>query len=234
MPTVKLGSRLQIGAAILAAAKAVDTHLVKARLAAFTSAHRSYAEAQHKVDAAEAQLHVAQAKLGECDVAQDETLETLARSLIFDGQSRTSPFAAFGALTPSKTMSLPIADKAKAVHQLVAAVQRSKGVIKTTLQATQAAEKAATALDQALVPVEKLQAVVRDTRHTRDAVAQGWESTLAALKRGARAAADDGAQQLYATLIGRTNHRNNKNGKPAAAAVTPVATPPAVAAAMSA
>ncbi|MFI5366608.1 MAG: hypothetical protein ACHQ4J_13400 [Candidatus Binatia bacterium] len=227
MPTAKLNGRLQIGAAIFAAAKAVDTRLVKARLAAFEGAHRSYAEAQHKVDAAEAQLHAAQAKLGQCDVSQNEALEMLARSLIFDGQPRTNPFAAFGPLIPSKAMSLPIADKAKAVHQLVAAVQRSKGASKTTLQAAQAAEKAANALEQALVPVEKLQAVARDTRHTRDAVAQSWESTLAALKRGARAAADDGAPQLYATLFGRTNHRNGKNGKTAPAEVTPVATPPA-------
>ncbi len=229
MPTAKLNGRLQIGAAIFAAAKAVDTRLVKARLAAFEGAHRSYAEAQQKVDAAEAQLRAAQAKLGQCDVAQNEALEPLVRSLIFDGQPRANPFAAFGPLIPSKAMSLPIADKAKAVHQLVAAIQRSKGVSKTTLQTAQAAEKAANTLEQALVPVEKLQAVVRDTRHTRDAVAQSWESTLAALKRGARAAADDGAPQLYATLFGRPNHRNNKNGKPAPAEITPVATPPAVA-----
>jgi hypothetical protein len=30
---------------------------------------------------------------------------------------------------------------------------------------------------------------------------QGWESALAALRRGARAAADEGAPDLYATLF---------------------------------
>ena len=115
--------------------------------------------------------------------------------------------------------------------QLVAAVQRKNNASKATLQAAQALEKAAGAVEQALIPIEKLQAVVRDTRHTRDAVSQSWESTLAALKRGARAAAEDGAPQLYATLFGRpNNHRNNKNGKPAAPAeATPAPTPPVAA-----
>jgi hypothetical protein len=229
MPTNKLGGRLQMGAAILAAAKAVDTRLVKARLTAFETAHRNYAAAQEKVDAVEAQLRTAQAKLGQCEVVQAETIEALARSLIFDGEPRRNPFEHFGAAAPSKLVSLQPADKAKGVHQLVEAVQRKKNGNKATAQAAQAAEKAAAAIEQALAPVEKLQAAVRDARHTRDAVAQSWESTLAALKRGARAAADDGAPQLYATLIGRTNgrtnHRNNKNGKPASAEVTP-ATPP--------
>jgi hypothetical protein len=230
MPYVKLGGRLQTGAAILAAAKAVDTRLVKGRLAAFEGAHRSYADAQQKVDAAEAQLRTVQVKLGQCEVAQAEAVEALARSLIFDGKLRKSPFAEFGAPAPSKIVSLPPADQAKAVHQLVAAVQHGKNASKATAQAAQAAEKAAAAIEQALAPVEKLQTAVRDARHTRDAVAQGWESTLAAFKRGARAAADDGAPQLYATLFGRpngrTNHRNSKNGKTAPAQVTP-ATPPA-------
>ena len=110
-------------------------------------------------------------------------------------------------------------------------MQRKNNASKATLQAAQALEKAAGAVEQALIPLEKFQAVVRDTRHTRDAVAQSWESTLAALKRGARAAADDGAPQLYATLFGRpNNHRNNKNGKTAPAEATRAPTPPAAAA----
>ena len=35
----------------------------------------------------------------------------------------------------------------------------------------------------------------------RDAVAQGWESALAALRRGTRAAGDEGAPDLHATLF---------------------------------
>ncbi len=73
--------------------------------------------------------------------------------------------------------------------------------------------------------MDKLQASVRDARRTRDAVAQGWESALAALKRGARAAADDGAPQLYATLFAPAGRSASKSSKPA-----PVAPPPAPAA----
>ena len=46
------------------------------------------------------------------------------------------------------------ADKAKAVGQLVAAVQRKNNASKATLQAAQALEKAAGAVEQALIPLE--------------------------------------------------------------------------------
>ncbi len=50
MATMKIGKgpgvRLGAGASILAAAKAIDTRLVKARLAAFERAHGAYGAAQ--------------------------------------------------------------------------------------------------------------------------------------------------------------------------------------------
>lgn len=94
MPTTRNGGRLQTAAAIFAAARAVDTRLVKARLAAFEQAHRGYADAQNKVDAAETQLRGAQVKLGECDFALNEVIKTLARSLIFDGQEHQATHSA--------------------------------------------------------------------------------------------------------------------------------------------
>src|SRR5882724_10204899 len=102
---------------------------------------------------------------------------------------------------PGTLTRLVFAEEAGAVQALVAAVQRSKGVSKATVQAAQAADKAARVVVQALAPVAKLQDTVRDARRSRDAVAQGWESALAALKRGARAAADEGAPDLYPTLF---------------------------------
>jgi len=195
------GTRLQIGAGVLSAARAIDTRLVKGRLGRFERAHRAYVAAQRKVDAAESQLRSAQARLAECDAVQDEAVETLARALVADGQPRGNPFEASGAPAPGTLTRLVFAEEAEAVHALVAAVQRSKGVSKATLQAAQTADKAARVVVQALAPVAKLQDTVRDARRTRDAVAQGWESTLAALKRGARAAADEGAPDLYPTLF---------------------------------
>ena len=194
------GTRLQIGAGVLSAARAIDTRLVKGRLGRFERAHRAYVAAQRKVDAAESR-RTAQARLAECDAVQDEAVETLARALVADGQPRGNPFEAFGAPAPGTLTRLVFAEEAEAVHALVAAAQRSKGVSKATLQAAQTADKAARVVVQALAPVAKLQDTVRDARRTRDAVAQGWESTLAALKRGARAAADEGAPYLYPTLF---------------------------------
>ena len=195
------GMRLQLGASVLSAARAVDTRLVKARLGRFERAHHRYVEGQRKVDAAESQLRTAQARLGRYDAIQDEALETLACVLAHDGQPRKRPFEAFGASTPAAIAYLPPGESAKAVHQLVETIQRSKTVSKETQQAAQAADKAARDVEQALGPIVKLQDNVRDARRTRDAVGQGWESSLAALRRGARSAADEGAPDLYPTLF---------------------------------
>src|SRR5436309_2391929 len=91
------GTRLQIGAGVLSAARAIDTRLVKGRLGRFERAHRAYVAAQRKVDAAESR-RTAQARLAECDAVQDEAVETLARALVADGQPRGNPFEAFAAL----------------------------------------------------------------------------------------------------------------------------------------
>src|SRR5438552_14368644 len=119
------GTRLQVGASVLSAARAVDTRLVKDRLGRFERAHRSYVNTQRKVDSAESQLRAAQARLAECDAVQDEAVETLARALVTDGQPRGNPFDVFGA-APGTLTRLPFSEEAEAVHDLVAAVQRNK------------------------------------------------------------------------------------------------------------
>ena len=125
---------------MLSAARGVDTRLVKDRLDRFARVHRTYVNAQRKVDAAEAQLRAAQAHLAECDAIQDDAVETLARALVADGQPRGNPFDAFGAPAPGTLTRLAFAEEAAAVHQLVAAVQRGKDISKATIQAAQAAE----------------------------------------------------------------------------------------------
>lgn len=195
------GTRLQVGASVLAAARAVDTTAVKERLRRFEQAHKSYVGAQKKVDAAESQLRALQVRLAELDTVQDEAVEALACALVNDGQPRGNPFDAFGALAPGTLKRLPFPEAAAAVHQLVATVLRGKGVSEATTKAAQAAEKAAQTLEKDLAPVAKLEDSVRDARRMRDAVGQTWESALAALRRGARAAADDGAPDLYPTLF---------------------------------
>ena len=122
-PLIAPGLRLKIGASILSAARAIDTRPVKERLGRFEREHRRYVEAQQKVAAMELKLRAAQARLSQCDADRDEAVEGLACALVGDGHRIRNPFAAFGALSPSKLARLPFADEAEAVHRLVAAIR---------------------------------------------------------------------------------------------------------------
>jgi len=198
--------------------------LIKARLTAFKRAQQVYTAAHEKVHAAEATLKAAQTQLGALKPDQDQAVDELACALVADGQPRANPFSAFGPMAPGKLMELRAADGARAIHQLVAAVQRTKGLSKPTLQAAQTAERKAAAVESALTQIEKRRDALREARHTRAAHAQTWATALAALKRGARAAADDGAPNLYATLFDRPSRPNGKSAKARPAPIAP--TPP--------
>ncbi len=195
------GTRLQIGTSVLSAAREVDTRLVKDRLQRFEDAHRSYVAAQRKVDAADAELEAAQARLAKLDDTQDHAVELLARALVNHGQPRGNPFAAFGAPAPGQLARRAFGEEADAVQKLVTAIMRSNGMSKDTIEAAQAADKAARGVKQALAPIAELEGKVRDARRKRDAIGQVWESALAALRRGTKAAADEGAPDLHATLF---------------------------------
>lgn len=220
-------ARLEIGSVVLSAAAGIDTVLITARLTAFATVHQSYSVAQRKVDAFEAKLRNAQVHLAQLDIEQDEAVEDLARLLIADGQPRVAPFSAFGVDSPSIIRKLPYGEEAKALHKLVAAVQLDKSVGRSTLAAARTAESAAQAVESALLALDTCLATLRDAREGRDAIAPMWEEALAALKRGARAAKDDGAPGLYAALFG--NSVRSKKAKTVAA--MPAPTPPAAAAA---
>jgi len=87
------------------------------------------------------------------------------------------------------------------------------------MQAAQAADKAAQAVESALAQEQSLEAAVRHARDARTAIAQTWAAAFDALKRGARAAADDGAPQLYAALFERAP-KPGKSTKSGAAIAT--------------
>jgi hypothetical protein len=232
MSTIQVGksaaTQLKAGAAILAAARTVDTRLIKDRLAAFDRAQQGYADAHAKLLKAEADLETAQA---EFRTEQEGVVDGLARALLADGQPLRHPFAGFATATPGAIMRMPPADAVKALPQLIATIRRSKTLGKLTLQALPAAEKATRAMEQAVTRMDDLRTAAHNAHATRDAVAQKWEAALGALKRGARAAADDGAPTLYATLFerpGRTSGKNHKAAPPAAPqpSATPSPTPP--------
>src|SRR5690349_4968130 len=150
------GMRMQLGTAVLSAAREVDTRLVKDRLQRFTEAHRSYVHAQSKVDDAETELGAAHARLEKLDAVQDHALEMLAKAVALDGQPRKNPFTAFGGESPSAIADLDDAEEADAIHRLVATMLRSKGLSKQTIQAAQAADKAARAVEQAIAEIATL------------------------------------------------------------------------------
>jgi len=208
------GAQLKSGVAILAAARTVDTRLIKDRLAAFDHAQQSYTGAEAKVQHAEAELEKAAAHFRS---EQQDVVDALARALVADGQPLKNPFAAFGAAAPGTLMRMPPAEAAKALPQLIATMRHSKTQGKATLQALTAAEKTMRALDQALIRIEAMRTATHHARAARDAVAQTWNAALGALKRGARAAADDGAPTLYGTIFDRPTHATSKNAKPAPA-----------------
>ena len=226
------GGRIELGAAILAASRVVDTKLVQPRLDAFAKVQASYVGAHDDLAAVEADLQDAQVRLALRAAEQQEVIEVVARAAVTDGQPRGNPFAAFGLEAPYAIKQLSPAEAAKTLQQLVATVQR-KTTSKGTLKAAQTAEAAAQAVEKALATVEKLQTAVVTARRLRDDLAEAWETKLAALKRGARAAADDGAPGLYAALTGHVSRSSKKPPKPAPApAPAPAAAPaPALAAA---
>jgi len=211
--------RLSIGSKILSATAGIDTTLITARLTAFATVHQSYGVAQQKVEAGEVKVRNEQARLTQLDVEQDAAVEELATLLPVDGQPRSAPFAAFGADAPSVVKQLPCGEEAKVVRKLVAAVCLDTGVGRATLAAARRAENAASAIEATLLALDTHLATVRDARAARDAIVPAWEAALASLKRGARAATDDGAPGLYTALFGRpTRARKAKSAAAAEAA----------------
>jgi hypothetical protein len=201
--TTGSGKRLQLGTAVLSAAREIDTRFVKDRLQRFTEAQRSCVNAQRKLDGAQTALSSAKARLDKLDAVQDHALEVLAKAVANDGQPRRSPFTAFGADSPSVIARLQPREEEDAIRRLVATVLRQKGVSKATLAVAEKADQAARAVEQAIAQIATLEHDVVATRQKRDAVGKVWEAAFAALRRGARAAADDGAPDLYPTLFPR-------------------------------
>lgn len=215
---------LEAGTAILAAAQVVDTHVIKARLDAFADAHRAYADAQRKVDDIEVQLSQATNAI---EAEQDEAVETLALAMVADGAPRRgNPFASLGMPSPSAIKALPFDEEAEALRDLVTAVQRRKISSVATQEAARGIAQLAVNVDAFVVKAEGLRNALREVRHTREVIRNRWDTTLAALKVGARYAAGEGAPGLYAALFGRPT----RTRKAKAVVVQPVVDKPAAAA----
>ena len=191
------------GATILINARAINTKPVKGRLDAFAEAHRSYSEAQRKVDEVEAALAIEQARIVDLDANQDDAVEALVLCLANDGQPRNNPFASFSNVGPGRLKALPFGDEARAIHTLVATLQRSKSLSQSTLTAAQSAEQAAQKLEAALPLLERLRNDLKSARSFRDTIGKAWEANLFALRLATRGAAATEVPGLYTALFGR-------------------------------
>ncbi len=201
MPRMGPKAYAEMGEAVLAAAETADTQLIERRLAAFTRAHRAYVAAQRQVQAVEAQERAARLRMAARITAHRRAIDHLARALIGDGASRISPFEALHPSPPSAIKRRSAAEQVQAIRQLLGTVKRRARLSARTRQTVLNTESAARAVEAAGKSLRSVQIALHDKRRTRDQIGATWKVALAALKHGARAADDDGAPLLHATLF---------------------------------
>ncbi len=195
--------RIEAGKVVLAAAQSVDTTLVAARLAAFTQAHAQFLEAVERINVAQAGIDNAEALVRERSALHDTALGKLIAQLVVDGHPRINPLTSYSAETPSGIAEMPPAARSTVVRELLGNVLRDERLSAGSRDAANACADATAALDEALSSLTQAETTAADLRHSRDAVADRWDDAFAALKRGARAAADEGAAGLYGALFDR-------------------------------
>jgi hypothetical protein len=196
--------RVTAGDAVLEAAKSASAAPVAKRLAAFGKAHRAYAAAESKAESLGAKLAAAQVAVAEADVEQDVAVVALAATLPGAGFKRTNPFGDLGFDPPTVVCQLGYAKEAKTVHALVRTLLKRKGLPPNVVAAAKRADAKATAVEAALEKAKVADAAWHAALTARNALAQPWETAFAALKLDARAAAREGAADLFDTLFRAT------------------------------
>jgi hypothetical protein len=219
-PRIESGDHLLEVAATLGKAR---TKPVAARLAAFATEHAAYKKADAAVKKADGALRRAQGKVGEADVGQDGAVETLASALVGEGLPRVNPFKPFGLASPNVIKNKGYAAEAGDIQKLCAKVKAHKPALPGSNAAAAVAVKAAKAVLAALKPIERLLKARTTAISRRDALEQPWETAFAAVKRGARAAEDEGAAGLFDALFGVEKPGSGKKAKKATKAKAKVA-----------
>lgn len=197
------GALRETGDALLQAASAIDAKPLKARLAAFAAAHRAFVAAHLAVMKAEERHGEAVAVVAERDLDQDDAVDALASALAGDGFRRQNPFAELEAASPSKVKALGYGAEAVVVRKLAARVKSADKASKRSKALAAALDRAGAAVLAALTPVAKLESERALAIARRDPLALAWRTAFSALKRGAKAAEDDGARGLTAALFDR-------------------------------
>lgn len=178
--------RRDVGGALLDAARALDTRPVSSRLSAFRKAHAALVRSLGTVAALEAKLVSAQCAVAETELRVDDAIERLAAALITIGQPRINAFRSLSRFAPSRMKALGYRAEATALAELSAKARKMRGLNAEVLAAAREADRAAHASHEALASVERAEARWLTARARRDALAQPWETALAALRRVAR------------------------------------------------
>lgn len=208
--------RIQAGKILLTSAESLDTTLVAPHLAAFNETHTQFVAAVAAVDAAQAAVVAATDRLGEQANRLDAAFEKLLGQLVADGQPRLAPLAAWGADTPSAIRTAAPAVRIRSLQRLTTALIGDERLSPASRAAATNCSAEALALDTALSGQTAAEDAAGDARNHRNALADRWDDAFAALKRGARAAADDGAPALYAALFDRIVRPASPRSRPAA------------------
>ena len=193
------GSRVKAGKLVMARGASVDVRPVKKSFDAMRSIHGAYDKAHEAAKAAAERLAKAESQLGELDVTQDASVDTLAVAHTTAGALRTKPLAAYKAGSVSDIKGIPAEKEAQLLIKIAtkAKAHEDAGV----KRAGAAMEKAAKAVLAGAKRIKPLIDKRNEAIAARDALAPGWEKAFATLKRAVRAAEDEGATGLFAALF---------------------------------
>lgn len=214
------GMRVKSGNAVIDRAASVDTRPIKKRFDALRAAQRDYSKAHDVAGKAVTALTAHERKIGELDDAQDAAVEAWVVARITAGEPRTKPLASLGGPSPSELIKMNASAEAKLIKKLAGKDLKHADarVKKAAAAAIAAAEKVLAADGPRTTLVRARDAAIA----ARDAIGPSWEKAFAALKRGARAAEDDGATGLMKALFDAPSRpKKAKAADPAAPAPAP-------------
>jgi hypothetical protein len=216
-----LSTRLNRGNVVIANAQSVNIKPLKARFTAFVDVQKRYIEAHNTVGEAEGLERAELKRVEQLDGVLERAINALSAALLLDGEPRRNSFARFSDHGPGQICVLPFAEKVKAVHNLVANLQRSTGLSKATVGATNRAEQAALTVEEALPGWELRRTYLTVARQSRDAMEAKWDTAYTALRRLTQSVIEDA--DLYATLFPRRMKRSAKRANDAQQAQPPEA-----------
>ena len=210
MKTTRVTNRIHVGETIFNAAELADTAVIEDRLKAFRESHDAYADAQAVVDVACDKVQEVLDRIAALDAVQDEAVETLSRHLLFEGKSRSNPFASYGCEAPVQLIKVAAVKEAAAIRKLVKAIRIDSSLSEASHQVAEAADRAAAAVTEAFADLPALEAALRKTRQHRDHIGDQRDEALRHLRYGARYAEGEGVTGLYDTLFCRTTRKPAK------------------------